>query len=1574
MNINVGSNEGIFRKFEATNAPKGEGLAKEMMIFADKNAAAVSEEEFQNMLKKMKKLSPRELVNFIRSFDKKESIIELICDEIGNGKKSRRKACEDVFKALLSQAEKLGIETDGFSKEIKDELDAQFTGAAKYVNTKKLDSILYALTQAIENRQDLTAEDMEAIQNTSAEDAHNTTTAIMDGQLQGAYAAFGERIDENGEWTNRDENGELLNGQLQQDGWAGDVADFVSKIWNNELYGNEHGNTADLVRKDLRAYHDQLQELQAASAEGEEAFAAKFKEIFGVDYEYKNIVAYQKVEQEYVTASLFNAMETQFNRGFRTLLSKAPLREEYETTVMNSSAGAVSQSVLSATKEQVYEREFANLASFFGEDGESTLNSRIAQAGLENATIDEKFEVLKQIASEISTNYHNLATAACDGKDFATVEAKFENSYKAAFGVENDIMERVSKYNRSQQTGAMAVKLTAVIGASFAGGYIGGAMAASAATAAAAAGTTAAFSASTATTLGGAIGASAMTFLTEAADDLTTTKALEAWAKGDLKTLNECVDWSGIVKQAATSGIMMVGFGAVAKGVQVLTVGLSPAAQGAAMFGANMAFGTGAEYVMTGKVSIQGVVLTGVFSLVAGVLQFHAANVTKAAEDAIKAQLQQDIANARSVLGIDDSVEITAELLKSMKKDFALQLHPDKFGGQVPTTATGHTMGDINAALDVLNRNLAGTYVDVNAGVAAAKAAASADDATMALTTTQTVDSGLEKAILSFARSAGVDKQVVASTISKHPDAVNALVSSVAPDGTPMFTNKDIAQILGSSANMLEKDKAMFMAVLNSEREMSIVASHDNKAYAFWKATVDPLNETYYAVRGGKSAQASAAQNPLAEAGFTDDVIAAMKADAGEFYGVELVDEALKTVEYLEKQVADGAKITRELVEEAIMTCHPGSSGSSTSVVRSWIANNWRYGDEVYNAYGQRAPGQSVLSKGNIKAKYNKVKHSIKETIEDIKFELGIDDAPKVESTSKGQQTSSARSEATTTSTVQPPGHASNEVIEQFTAARSTDDLARLVRNTSNVDDLEFIIRKLQSQDHVVNKQVIESITEDAINKRSILQGGPKEVEVSKGAGSYLKVYDDSGNLVSITRRSGSEVLSHIEYDAQGQMIEAYSLVEDGAVAATPTPSVAPAKPAKPAMIRPCELPKGMRHHDGNIGNVSVSVASGDITTIKADAYLVPEFKMGASDAGVGGAIWSRGAGKGMEAYNNIIKTQGEQEFGSVHVTESGGGNSSKLIHAVTVNSGAENEFAVVQKAVYNALKAAEKQGLTSIAIPQVGTGIIGRLTDEQSAQAIMSAIKQFSDEGGQMDVSLVIYGNQRAYNTFSTKLDNGSYANAGAVSTVGGRELNSGRIIMGMSNGGIDVAVQAEAAAEFTPHAVEAKTPSFESLALPDEPVLSASYVKPTTGQPRFDIEKVKADVSASFDKAGVYHGSVDKALTTLENLGLDAKSSEVFVGLAKEHPKAMAEVLTYFDDPVKTANAFNKIMDLAENNLEECSKVLQDIRIRLNEIDYRRHTWNVYGLARSEGYNAYSKMHDEIARLKTIMEDLAK
>ena len=205
-----------------------------------------------------------------------------------------------------------------------------------------------------------------------------------------------------------------------------------------------------------------------------------------------------------------------------------------------------------------------------------------------------------------------------------------------------------------------------------------------------------------------------------------------------------------------------------------------------------------------------------------------------------------------------------------------------------------------------------------------------------------------------------------------------------------------------------------------------------------------------------------------------------------------------------------------------------------------------------------------------------------------------------------------------------------------------------------------------------------------------------------------------------------------------------------------------------------------MQHTTGNIGNVTVNVALGDMTAIKADAFVVPEFQTCVSEGGVGGAIWSKGAGKGMEAYERHIKKHGKQEFGSVVVTDAGGGNSSKLLHAVTVGSGAENEFTTIQTSVYNALKTAQEQGMQSVVIPQMGTGIIGSLTSEQSAGAIMAGINRFNADGGKMDVSVVIYGSQKAYNTFTNSLQNHSYENA--TPETGAKEFNIAEFAQEMS------------------------------------------------------------------------------------------------------------------------------------------------------------------------------------------------
>ncbi len=83
-----------------------------------------------------------------------------------------------------------------------------------------------------------------------------------------------------------------FNNQLKKDGWAADVADAVSYIWNNDAW-SATGNTARQVRQDLADYKEKIEGLKVAYKEGEPQFKAKFKETFGIEYNEKNMEAYQ---------------------------------------------------------------------------------------------------------------------------------------------------------------------------------------------------------------------------------------------------------------------------------------------------------------------------------------------------------------------------------------------------------------------------------------------------------------------------------------------------------------------------------------------------------------------------------------------------------------------------------------------------------------------------------------------------------------------------------------------------------------------------------------------------------------------------------------------------------------------------------------------------------------------------------------------------------------------------------------------------------------------------------------------------------------------------------------------------------------------------------------------------------------------------------------------------------------------------------------------------------------------------------------------------------------------------------
>lgn len=181
-----------------------------------------------------------------------------------------------------------------------------------------------------------------------------------------------------------------------------------------------------------------------------------------------------------------------------------------------------------------------------------------------------------------------------------------------------------------------------------------------------------------------------------------------------------------------------------------------------------------------------------------------------------------------------------------------------------------------------------------------------------------------------------------------------------------------------------------------------------------------------------------------------------------------------------------------------------------------------------------------------------------------------------------------------------------------------------------------------------------------------------------------------------------------------------------------------------------------------NIGNSEVSIHLGDMTQFEVDGFVVPQFNDCCSFGGVGGSVARNGAVEGMEAYESYTQqAESDIAYGKIVIVPSGGGNSQYLLHAVTVASGSENEFETIQNAIFNALKASEKNGLESVAMPAMGTGILGDLTDEQSAKAMLSGVYKYSQESDiPVKVSIVIWDSQETVDSFSQVLASDSYVN----------------------------------------------------------------------------------------------------------------------------------------------------------------------------------------------------------------------
>lgn len=658
-------------------------VAEALKNFADNNSGAVGKSGFTELLKMFNKTNiVAQLKDYNKNFPN-NSIIAIILGETMSNKADQKEALVGegegkkqiigIYTLLLERARELGVDEktlaiykQDFTTELDKQLD-KFMSSVCFDSTR-LDNLMNALIQTIDNYQaGNTAPDKQVTLKGSGATVSKTQT--------NAYNMAFYRFNT----AKKD-----FNAQMKNDGWTGDIADAFGRI-----YGSD--NVASKVRADLDACNKQLVELKAALEEGNAAFSAKFKEIFGIPYNARNIQAYQEIEKTYLAAAKEKEKEDAFKAQFSLLLNGKPLAEEGQVMTLSVSAGTTTY-VTTATKADVYKREFDNMAILMGENGADQLNALINELVGADASIEKKYEILQKLAKETLKNFHEATTKACGGRNFDSVQKQYDNSYKAAYGVENDIMKRVTDYNISQQKGAGIVKgigtaLLTAVGTIVAVGSAGTLTPAVAATVAGV--------------------AAAAPAVVEVSDRATSGKALDslrnegvsAW----LKTTNEETDWDSVAKTSLTNGALSVVFMGQSYAVTGLCMkaGLSATATGAANAAGIAATGIGTEYLMTGEISVEGAIFTVAMAVVGGVMTVKSIKAASVAESQARAeQHATDVQTSRQTLGFEDGVEITPEGLKAQYKKLSLQNHPDRGGNAT-------RMADINNAYDFLSKNLA---------------------------------------------------------------------------------------------------------------------------------------------------------------------------------------------------------------------------------------------------------------------------------------------------------------------------------------------------------------------------------------------------------------------------------------------------------------------------------------------------------------------------------------------------------------------------------------------------------------------------------------------------------------------------------------------------------------------------------------------------------------------------------------------------------------------------------------------------------------------------------------------------
>lgn len=143
---------------------------------------------------------------------------------------------------------------------------------------------------------------------------------------------------------------------------------------------------------------------------------------------------------------------------------------------------------------------------------------------------------------------------------------------------------------------------------------------------------------------------------------------------------------------------------------------------------------------------------------------------------------------------------------------------------------------------------------------------------------------------------------------------------------------------------------------------------------------------------------------------------------------------------------------------------------------------------------------------------------------------------------------------------------------------------------------------------------------------------------------------------------------------------------------------------------------------------MKLQLIKGDITKIQADAIVNAANTSLLGGGGVDGAIHRAGGPAILEECIVIRNRQGGCTVGEAVMTTAGNLPSKYVIHTVgpVWNGGRKNEEALLRNAYTNSLTLAEENGLSSVAFPNISTGIYHFPKDKAAAIAVQ-AVRNFN-------------------------------------------------------------------------------------------------------------------------------------------------------------------------------------------------------------------------------------------------------